>query len=113
MFVKTTERLAKTRANEGSDDTNLPYKISARDFRLARLPHLCFLFRSGPVVSGLYLYNLPPPLRPSPFFFLSSCALLPPQQIIPFTFVLFLSAPSLDARLWKGKLLPPFLTPPL
>ena len=47
---KTTERLAKTGANE-SDDTHLPYKISARDFRQARLSHLCFLFRSGPVVS--------------------------------------------------------------
>jgi hypothetical protein len=49
--VKATGRLAKTRANEGGDDTNLPYKISARDFRLARLSYLCFLFRSGPVAS--------------------------------------------------------------
>jgi len=90
-YVKATGRLARTRANEGGDDTNLPYEISARDFRHARLSHLRFFFRSGPVAClGPQLYNLPPPFRPSPSLSLSSCIPLAFQL----AFVLSFRAPS-------------------
>jgi len=67
MGVNATGRLAKTKANEGGDGTNLPYKISIRDFRQTRCASFSLLGLSPPF--GLQLYNLPPPLRPSSFSF--------------------------------------------
>jgi len=78
--------LAKTRANEGGDDTNLPYKISARDFRKAppsSSASFSVLGLSPPF--GIQLYNLPPPPRPS-HFFLSSCSLFVPRRVNSFAF---------------------------
>jgi hypothetical protein len=102
---KTTERLAKTGANE-SDDTHLPYKISAKRFPpsapvppvlpfpfwACRLPlgssYITFLHCSVPHLSF--------PFPPAPTF--------PFDKLIRF---LCLVINSLDACLWKGQLLPP------
>ncbi len=98
-YVKATGRLARTRANEGGDDTNLPYEISARDFRHARLPHLRFFFRSGPVacLGPSYITFL---LRfvPRPLFLFPPASPLPSNWLSSYLFVL----PPPDACLWKG-----------
>lgn len=106
MFVKkeTTERLAKTGANE-SDDTHLPYKISARDFHQARLPTLlpfpfwaCRLPLGSSYITFLHCFV---PHLSFPF---------PPTSAFSFDkslHFLRLVLKSSDACLWKGQLLTP------